>query len=122
MDIFTNGTRSEAPVAVKSGSENSSKATLSSQDEPNVAKELKVRPFREYFQIFGDNPEADTKVAYVLRQLDPTGELKDDELIQKLNKLNTKIGEGNLGEGKLHKIYRWLRSIEVMSAALKEWV
>jgi len=75
----------------------------------DTVKELKLRPYREILNVEADNPQENEKLEYILKWANPNSKGKPEEVLDKIRQLNLKVGEGNLGESKLDKIYKFVR-------------
>jgi hypothetical protein len=74
-------------------------------DAAEIAAELAVAPYREFF---GDMTQEDKgKLDYILDQINPESKLQPDEVMGKIRSISAKFGD--TGENRLDKVYRYLR-------------
>lgn len=113
MDIFDNGQRveqtsNETPIA--------SPESLTSTKTDEIAKELKLRPYRDYFNL---NPgQFESELNEILDWANPTGRAKKEEILEKINSLNTRIGQGEFGESKIAKIAKFVKIYRSINSML----
>lgn len=119
MDTFINGQR-VADTSTPNVPDTAKDATIDTVPEEDIIMEMKLRPFRRFFGEDTELATADEQINFVLKTLNPTGKLTDEELTERLKRMDTRIGSGELGEGKLGKIYRYVKMLRSVESALLE--
>jgi hypothetical protein len=111
MDEFINGKKVEV---VETPKEFKSPVSDTSKETREVAHELSMRPYREFFNIEGNG--YDQKLEEIIKWAKPNGKVSLDEALQKLSNLESKLGTPNLGEGKLDSLYRRVKILQSLGA------
>ena len=114
-DTFSGGTRVTTPTTTTPAT---AEQTSSGADTTDLVRELNVRHYRDYFGVTTPDADADVKVEYIVKKLNPDGKLETNDVLKVLRRLSDKLGEGTLGEGRLSKAYRYLRLVDNVQEAL----
>jgi hypothetical protein len=112
MDIYENGVK----VTPKATPEIKPPEKLAATVDPEIARELTLRSYRDLLGAYEADPEADTKIEYIVKRLKEGG-TKTDEIEDKLKSLSLKVG-GDPFESKVDRIYRYLRLLQEVSSSV----
>lgn len=116
MDEYIDGKKVE-PVIEKEtgfGSEDyKSPVADTSKETREVAHELSMRPYRDFFNI--PNEMYDSKLEEIISWA-KQGNGSLEESLSKLDNLSSKMGSPSLGESKLEHLYRRVKILQSLSA------
>lgn len=99
MDIFQDGQKViEAPEKP-----DTSIKTTNSEPSEDVVRELKMKPYREYF---GTQPFEDSKLEDIIKWVNADGKKTNEEALQEIKRISSKLGSAKMGETELEKVWR----------------
>jgi hypothetical protein len=102
VDIFENGKKVvETPAKAEP-----IETTSTSNPNPEIVKELKMRPLREYF---GTHEYNDDKLEEIVKWANPDGKLSNEEIMGKIKHISSTVGQGQLGETELEKVWKFIK-------------
>lgn len=76
-------------------------------DADSILAELRIKPYQEYL---GDSDPK--QLDYIIRTLNPDGKLEQEEVLQKIRDIDSKLGATPLGQTKLFKVYRYVKMVK----------
>jgi len=115
MDKFIDGKPVEEEGKEEPKEEKSPLAKMGGASDEEIVKELKLRPFRDYFKVGSDKDEM---LLYIVSFFGK--EAKEPELvIQKIREAEGKLAKGPF-EGRIERLYRYTRLINTIRNEVAE--